>query len=53
MNETEDVRKFSTCECCGNEVTDSHGEYYVDSEGHVFCCVECAMEHYEIEKIEV
>lgn len=53
MGEAEDVMRFGTCEYCGNEITDEDEEYYVDSEGHVFCCVECVMEHYEIEKIEV
>lgn len=53
MNKTKDVRKFGMCECCGNEITDEQTEYYVDSEGRVFCCAECGMEHCGIEKIEV
>lgn len=53
MSEVEDARKFGTCECCGNEITAEQTEYYVDAEGHVFCCIKCVTEHYGIEKIEV
>lgn len=53
MSEIEDVRRFGTCECCSNEITDEQTEYYVCSEGHVFCSVECCLEYYGIEKIEV
>lgn len=52
MNETEDVRRFGTCACCDNEVTDEQIEYYVDAEGMVFCCIECVLEHYNVVKIE-
>lgn len=53
MGEADDVRKFGACACCDNEVTDEQIEYYVDAEGRVFCCVECILEYYGIEKIEV
>lgn len=53
MSGAENVRKFGTCECCGNEITNEQAEYYVDSEGHVFCCAECCLAYYGIEKIEV
>lgn len=53
MSEVYDVRSFGECACCGNEVTDEQNEYYVDSEGRIFCCVGCVMEHLGIEKIEV
>lgn len=49
----DDVRVFGNCECCGNEVTDKDKEYYVDSEGRVFCSVECAFETYGLTKVEV
>lgn len=49
----DEVRVFGCCECCGNEVTDKGGEYHVDSEGRVFCSIECACEVHRIIKIEV
>ena len=52
MDENE-VRKFGTCECCGEEINDSQEEYYLTEDGIVFCSIECMMEHFHIEKIEV
>ena len=49
----DEIRKFGECECCRNEVDDSGGEYYVDSEGRVYCSVECVCEKFGIVKIEV
>lgn len=49
----DEFRKFGKCECCGNEVDDASDEYYVDSEGRVYCSVECVLEKFEIVKIEV
>lgn len=49
----DEKRIFGRCECCDSEVTDSDEEYYVDSEGRVFCCIECALVTYGIEKVEV
>ena len=52
MDERE-VRIFGYCENCGEEVTDECDEYYVNDDGEVFCCVECALESCGITKIEV
>lgn len=52
MGENE-IRKFGECECCGNEITDEQDEYYVTEDGRVFCCIECVLESFGIEKIEV
>ena len=49
----DDKRVFGYCECCDNEVTDKDKEYYVDSEGRIFCSVECVFEAYGITKVEV
>ena len=49
----DEVRTFGTCEVCGNEITDQDENYYVDSEGRCFCCIECVCEWTSIEKIEV
>ena len=49
----DEIRIFGECECCDNTVTDEGGEYYVDSEGRVFCSIECACEVHRITKIEV
>ena len=49
----DDIRKFGECECCGNEVNDTSGEYYVDPEGRAYCSVECVLEKLGIVKIEV
>lgn len=51
--EDNDVRVFGYCTNCGEKVVDSCDEYYVSEDGEVFCCVECILEHYSIEKIEV
>ena len=51
----DEVRVFGYCENenCGDAVTDEYGEYYVNDDGEVFCCIECACEHYGLTKIEV
>ena len=49
----DETRKFGECECCGNEVNDTCGEYFVDSEGRVYCSVECVLETYGVTKLEV
>lgn len=49
----DEIRVFGYCECCGNEVTDAGDAYYVDSEGRVFCSVECVLESNGVTKMEV
>lgn len=49
----DEIRVFGYCECCGNQVTSEDEEYYVSNDGIVFCSVECVMNHYDVEKIEV
>ena len=49
----DEIRNFGECECCGNEVTDEHEEYYINDDGKVFCSIECILEHYGITKIEL
>lgn len=49
----DEIRVFGYCEVCGNAITDEFEEYYVDSEGNVFCSSECALEHYGIAKAEI
>ena len=53
MVDENEVRKFGECECCGNEITDEQEEYYVAEDGRLFCCIECVLESFGIEKIEV
>ena len=53
MVDENEVRKFGECECCGNAITDEQEEYYVAEDGRVFCCIECVLESFGIEKIEV
>ena len=52
MDENE-VRVFGYCAECGSKITDEYGEYYANADGEVFCSVECILEHYNVEKIEV
>lgn len=52
MDERE-IRNFGYCKNCTEEVTDERGEYYVNDDGEVFCCVECALEYCCVTKIEV
>lgn len=49
----DEIRVFGECECCGNTVTSSDEEYYIDSEGRVFCSVECVLDAYGVTKVEV
>ena len=49
----DEVRNFGYCENCGEKVTDKDEEYYVDSEGRIFCSTECICEHYGITKVEI
>lgn len=48
----DDVRVFGYCEYCGSKVTDEDETHYVDSDGRVFCSVECICEHYGLVKVE-
>lgn len=52
MDERE-VRIFGYCAECNDEVTDESGEYYVNDDGEVFCCLDCCLEHYCVTKVEV
>lgn len=52
MDERE-VRFFGYCTECGDRVDDESEEYYVNDDGEMFCCAECAMEHYGLTKIEL
>lgn len=49
----DEVRVFGTCECCGNTITSEDEGYYVDSEGRVFCSIECVLDTYGVTKVEV
>ena len=49
----DDIRVFGYCECCGNKVTDENYEYYVNSDGEVFCNIDCVLEHYGVIRLEV
>jgi ribosomal protein L24E len=51
--EDNEVRSFGYCKNCEEKVTDNCGEYYVNEDGEIFCCIECVLEHNCIEKIEV
>ena len=49
----DEVRNFGECECCGNAITNEDKEYYVDSDGRVFCSVECVLDAKNVVKVEV
>ena len=49
----DETRSFGYCENCGEKITDENEEYYVDSEGNVFCSIECVCEKFGITKVEV
>ena len=49
----DDKRVFGYCECCTDEITDTSTEYFVDSEGRVYCSIECVFDKLGIVKIEV
>ena len=49
----DEIRVFGECECCNNEITDKDEEYYIDSEGRIFCSIECICEQYGLTKVEV
>ena len=51
-NETE-TRILGYCEECGRAITDDDTEMYADQEGYHFCSIECALEHHNIEKLEI
>ena len=49
----DEIRVFGYCKNCEDRVTDEGEEYYVNDDGEVFCCLECALEHCGITKIEL
>ena len=49
----DEIRVFGYCTCCENKITDEIDEYYINSDGEIFCSVECCLEHYSIVKLEV
>ena len=53
MDDEREVRCFGYCKTCEDAVTDEGSEYYVNDDGEVFCCVECALESCGIIKIEI
>ena len=48
----EDVRVIGYCYECNNTITDDMEDVYVDDDGNYFCCVECAMDHCGMSKLE-
>ena len=48
-----EVRIFGYCAECNSEITDEADDYYCNDEGERFCCIECLLAHYNIDKIEV
>ena len=52
MDENE-VRVLGCCAECQNDITDDVEDYYYDEDGNFFCCVDCAMIHHGIHKLEV
>ena len=52
MDERE-VRIFGYCKYCEEDVTDEEGEYFVNDDGEVFCCLDCICAHYGLTRIEV
>jgi hypothetical protein len=52
MNENE-VRILGYCPICGEAVTDEDEDIYVNKEGHYFNSLDCMMEFYEVERVEV
>ena len=48
----EEVRVLGYCEECGRRITDND-DVYIDKEGHYFDSVDCIMEYYEIEKLDI
>lgn len=49
----DEARTFGYCENCGEKITDRADEYYVDSEGRVYCSVECVLEAHDVTVMEV
>lgn len=52
MGENE-IRFFGYCEECGNAIVDTAEEAYLDGAGHYFCSAECALDYYDIHKVEI
>lgn len=51
--DNEETRVLAYCAECGNEITDDIEDYYCDEDGNFFDCIECAMAHYGIHRLEI
>lgn len=46
-----DKKKICLCTECGDDVLEG-GKNYIDSEGNVFCSLECALDYHGISSME-
>lgn len=49
----EEIRILGYCEECGRAITGDDTEMYIDKDGYHFCSVECVLEHYDIDILEI
>lgn len=48
----DDIRKIGVCEECDEDIYDDNTEIYISKDGYYFCCLECALRFYGIQKAE-
>lgn len=50
--EKDDVKAIARCEECGELIYEDNDDIYISEDGYFFCCLECALRFYGIQKAE-
>lgn len=50
--EEDDNNAIARCEECGELIYEDNDDIYISEDGYFFCCLECALRFYGIQKAE-
>ena len=50
--EEDDSNAIARCEECGELIYEDNDDIYISEDGYFFCCLECALRFYGIQKAE-
>ena len=50
--EEDDSNAIARCEECGELIYEDNDDIYISENGYFFCCLECALRFYGIQKAE-
>lgn len=50
--EKDETQAIARCEECGELIYEDNDDAYIDDEGNYFCCVQCALDHYSLRRVD-